>query len=294
MPRNMKKDGGKDGGQRAPKPRTRKSPQRLLTLARSSSAAMQDRITAITELPLQNEEALDTLLEVLRDAGEPVEVRLVALQALGAARFSMLSFEACRGDYLEALRQVAQDPDPELRQRVLGILAREKDRFAQERLLEGLRDPEKALVPPEKALQLLSYDIHSEAYPVAREIVADPPSPVARREALRLLAADAESAPLFERILRDKDEVSENRRFSAAVLQSLRPALLQEHAREILLDADDYPEIQATSLTAITQFGSTENVAGDDTLLQRVSALHGEGPAKVKRSAQQFLKRYER
>src|SRR5258705_13591202 len=54
------------------------------------------------------------------------------------------------------------------RQRVLGILMREKDGYAQTKLLEGLKNPGKSLLPPEKALQLLSYDIHAEAYSAAR------------------------------------------------------------------------------------------------------------------------------
>jgi len=40
---------------------------------------------------------------------------------------------------------------------------------------------------------------------------------------LRLLAADAGSAPLFEKILRDKDETKEARQVSAAALQTLNP-----------------------------------------------------------------------
>ena len=123
----------------------------------------------------------------------------------------------------QRLRAVATDADPELRQRVLGLLAREKDGFAEKRLLEGLQQPEKALVPPEKALQLLSYDIHAEAYPVARMIVKNPPNEEAKREALRLLAADASSKPLFERILNDKEETKENRQLSASALQAIAP-----------------------------------------------------------------------
>ena len=73
----------------------------------------------------------------------------------------------------------------------LGILMRDKDGFAQKKLLDGLKDPAKALVPPEKALQLLSYDVHADAYEVARDIVKKPPNDDAKREALRLLAADA-------------------------------------------------------------------------------------------------------
>ena len=113
----------------------------------------------------------------------------------------------------------------ELRQRVLGILAREKDAYAQKKLLEGLRKPEKALLPPEKALQLLSYDVHADAYPVAREIVEHPPNPLAKREALRLLAADAASAPIFEKLVRDKNESVELRQLGAAALHALKPEL---------------------------------------------------------------------
>ena len=104
-------------------------------------------------------------LNVLRNKDEPVKVRLAALQSLQTASFSVVAFESCRGDYIGTLREVAEDPDPEIRQRVLGILAREKDGYAQKKLLEGLQHPDKALVPPEKALQLLSYDVHAETYP---------------------------------------------------------------------------------------------------------------------------------
>ena len=118
----------------------------------------------MAEVPLavcESDKNLQAMLNVLRNKDEPVEVRLAALQSLQAASFSVVAFESCRGDYIATLRAVAEDPDPELRQRVLGLLAREKDGFAQKKLLEGLKNPDKALVPPEKALQLLSYDVHA-------------------------------------------------------------------------------------------------------------------------------------
>ena len=148
------------------------------------------------------------------------------------------------------------------------------------------------MVPPEKALQLLSYDIHAEAYPLAREIVKNPPNSDAKREALRLLAADATAAPLFEKILRDKDETAENRQISASVLQALKPEKLQTLAREILLDTSEYDDIQATSLTALTQFGDPAAIAQDETLKKHVDKLRGEASTKVKQSARQFLKKY--
>ena len=105
-------------------------------------------------------------------------------------------------------------------------------------------------MPPEKALQLLGYDVHAESYGVARDIVSKPPSEVAKREALRLLSADAASAPLFEKLLRDKNEQREIRQISASALHAINPKKLQTHARELLLDDSDYDDIRATSLAA--------------------------------------------
>src|SRR6267143_519161 len=182
------------------------------TVAANAGRSVKNRVAALaglTRAVCDDNETFQGMLSILRDKSTPIAVRLAALSSLQAATFSVIKFNACRPAYLAALRSVASDPDPELRQRVLGVLSREHDGYAQKLLLEGLQKPEKALVPPEKALQLLSYDIHAEAYPVAREIVRKPPNAAAKREALRLLAADAASAPVFEKILRDKSESAE-------------------------------------------------------------------------------------
>src|SRR5262249_19627736 len=98
------------------------------------------------------------LLKALRDASKPIEERMATLQSLGAAAFSVANFESLHTDYIAALRDVATDPHEELRRRALGILTRNKDGYAQKKLLEGLKDPSKAVLPPEKALQLLGND----------------------------------------------------------------------------------------------------------------------------------------
>ena len=281
---------------RKPKTTRAKSASALLSVATNSRRSIKQRVAALAQAPLaacESDENLQSLLKVLRDKSEPKEVRYAALQSLQAASFSVITFEPCRNDYIAALRDVSDDPDPELRQRVLGILAREKDAYVQQKLLEGLKDPKKALVPPEKALQLLSYDVHAEAYSVARAMVNNPPNPTAKREALRLLAADSASAPIFEKVLRDKNEISENRQISAAALQTIEPAKLREHAREIVLDPSEYKEIQATSLTALTQFGD-KTIANDHALLKRVDSLSDKAPTMVKQSARRFLGKYRR
>lgn len=273
-----------------------RSTRAAMSVATSTNKTVKERVAALAEVPLaacESDKDLQAVLKVLLDKNEPVEVRLAALQSLAAAAFSVIAFESCRSDYIAALREVATDPDPEIRQRALGLLSREKDAFAQKKLLDGLKDPEKALVPPEKALQLLSNDVHAEAYSLARDIVAKPPNDDAKREALRLLAADATSAPVFEKVLRDKDEKRENRQIAASALHAINPEKLQATAREIVLDKSEYDDIQATSLSALTQFGDQEAIAGDKALLNGVDRLSaGKAKAKYKQSARRFLSKY--
>ncbi|HXT51076.1 MAG TPA: hypothetical protein VN811_08535 [Thermoanaerobaculia bacterium] len=274
-----------------------RSPRGAMAVAASPKRSAEERVAAMAQASstvCESDENLQKLLGVLRDQAEPIQVRLAALHALQAAAFAVASFEPCRGDYVAALREVATDPNAELRQRALGTLASDKDGFAQKKLLEGLRKPEMALVPPEKALQLLAYDAHADAYKAAREVLAAPPNPEAKREALRLLSADANSAPMLEKVLLDKSEDRENRQIAAAGLHALKPDRMQARARDILLDAGEFAEIQSTSLTALTQFGDEEKLADDQPLLARVDALKGEGAAKVKQSARKFLDRYVR
>ena len=270
---------------------------RAVAITASPRRTVKERTAAAAIAPLavcESEQDFQAMLKVLREASEPVKVRLAASQALQAASFSVLAFEGCRGEYIATLRQVAGDSDPELRQRVLGILMREKDGFAQKKLLEGLHQPDKALVPPEKALQLLSYDVHAAAYDTARAIVRKPPNEAARREALRLLAADATAAPLFEKLLLDKKELREIRQIAASALYALRPEKMQKHARDILLDKSDYDDIKATSLAALTQLGD-ETLSDDKALIKSVDRFStGKTTPKYRQTARQFLSKYGR
>jgi len=254
-----------------------------------------ERQTALTLDPTalcESGETFASVLSVLLDSSEPIEVRLTAFEAVAAARFSARNFESCRSDYIAALRKAAEDANPELRRRALGALARENDAFAQKKLLAGLKDPAKALVPPEKALQLLGNDVHADVYAIARELAAKPPSTVVQQEALRLLGSDPNSLQLLESILRDKSQPVESRQISAAALHAIDPSKYQQQAREMLLDKDENPDIQSMSLTALTYFGD-DKVSDDKRLLERVDELNKGAASPVKKIAKQFLSKYQ-
>jgi hypothetical protein len=228
----------------------------------------------------------------LTEIDRPVADRLSVLQAVQAATFGLLEFDAARPEYLAALRQVAMDTDEDLRKRALGILSRENDKFAQKLLLDGLQDPAKAVVAPEKALQLLSYNAHAGAYPIARKLVKNPPSVAAKREAIRLLASDPQSAKLIEDTLADKKESVEIRRLSANALHSLQPERLQRWAAKAAADNTEDEDMVATSLSALHEFGDTAAITSDKTLRTRVAKLRKGGTSKVKQLAGKLTKKY--
>ena len=266
-----------------------------MAAAASSSKGVTERVAALGAVSLaatSEDEDVPRVLSILGDADQPAEVRLAALEALQTASFSVVSFAPFVGRYVATLRKIADDPNPQLRESALGLLARRKDGSAQKKLLDGLKDPAKALVSPETALQLLSYDPHAEGYAAARKILDNPPSDDSRREALRLLAADAKSAPLFEKLLRDKGESPAIRRLAASAVHAINPQKLQEHARALVLDPTEEDDIRAVSLTALTYFGDNEAVATDEALKNQVNRLSESAPANVKKGARRFNKKY--
>lgn len=280
---------------------TSKSPTGYKTTwaaAGNPEGGSRQRVQAFTKLGGAVCDDMDVFrgtLAVVRDTKAPLSVRQAALSSLQAASFSSPNFSACRPTYMAGLRALVADPELEIRQRVLGFLAREGDGYAQDVLLKGLSDPGKAAVPPEKALQLLAYDPKAESYAVARRIVQRPPNPEAKQEALRLLGADSRSAKLFESLLMDKQESVEVRQIAASALNALDPDSLQKLARRIVLDVAETPELQAMSLSAMTNFGNEEAMVKDKPLAKRAARLAGsKSPQSVKASAKSFRRKYKR
>lgn len=240
----------------------------------------------------QREDLMDWVLGLLRDATEPKVLRLEALRILQALNFSSALFTAKRPEYISTLREVANTEDMEVRERVLQILAQEKDEYAQRRLVEGLKDPTKALLPPEKAIPLLRNDIHADYFPILREIVTRPPSAAAKREAIRLLGADPASRELLVDVLNNKKEGRETRRVSALALQALSPEVFEEHARRIVLDGDENQDLLATSINALTHSKVQQTAREDPEVSKRVERLSKQASSKeVKRAAEMYMYR---
>lgn len=253
----------------------------------------QLRIAALRSISYgigKRDELLDMVINLLRDNSQPTELRLEALDVLQQNSFSSALFQLKRPAFMAALREVLDASDQTLREQALETLAQEKDEYAQRRILEGLQNPSKAIVPPAKAVQLLGYDIHAEYFPILREMVLKPPSAAAKREAIRLLAADPASKDLLLNILQDKKEARETRRVSAIALQSLSPADFQEQAKQIIMDEDEHADIRATSINALAHMPDQQSLRQDTDLDQRIKNLQSHSTSKeVKKSAARYL-----
>jgi hypothetical protein len=235
--------------------------QAALDLARDSGKDAKLRAAAIKGLGVtlsREPSALQLLLRLLGDPAQPVPVRSAALSALKVAAFHVRAFYEQRPEYIVALRKAAQADDPDLRRRALAVLAREKDAPTQKRLIVGLEQPEKALVPPDKALLFLSYDVKLDLHDLLHRVVAVPPSESARLQALRLLAADASSKPLFEKLLKNKQESTEARLIALQALNALAPKQLHKQAAKIIGDAKENDDLREACLVAVSTFGTVE------------------------------------
>jgi len=160
----------------------------------------------------------------LADPNEAPEVRLVALGLLKLLSFSSPTFPEWRPMFFEALRRALSEP--ELRAAALEVLTQSRDRFAQEKLLEGLRDPGQALVPPDQALRLLSSDPHADVRDVARSVAAEPPDEETLLQAMKVLAGDPRSVEGFKSMLADSSQSLPVRKMAATALNNLAPEAL--------------------------------------------------------------------
>jgi len=293
-----------------------------------TQAARVSQLRALSPEISQHLELVDRLLDLLRDADEPVAVRKVALTLLQQSTFLGPVFDPKRPDYLHTLRSIVDDSDSELRRRVIGILARQKDEYVQRRLIDGLERRAKPLVPEAKAIQFLGYDIHSDHYAVLRRIAEQPtkrpkrpakraakragggapPRPtraareerprqtssgVARREAIRVLAADPKSGRLLARILDDKREKPDVRRASAIALQSVAPKKFEKMAMKIALDEKEDDQLRATSISALTHFGKPPSTPKERAFTKGVQKVHDMSASpQVKRAARSYISKF--
>jgi len=273
--------------------------KKALTLLKDANQGAQIRASAAMGLvheAARNEELLDYLIETLSNPEAPVELRGAALSVLQATTFTSPIFGAKRADYMNALRNVATEKTSassdkalaSLKSRAIEYLALEQDEYIQQRLLEGLEDPKKKIVKPEVAIQLLAYDLHADYYPTLRKIVENPPNKRSKKEALRNLAADPDSADLLLKCLNDKNEDKETRHVCAVGLQSLNPEALQRSVKQLITDPKEDKELRVALLNTMSYTPDTKIIDEDPEFQSKLDSI------EKKSSSRNFKKVYKK
>ena len=202
--------------------------------------------------PYDDPDALFKEIATFRDASQPAESRLAALQNIQTAIFSVSGFDRFRASFKDALRAVAtDDKDPELRSTALELLAAKKDEVAQQLLLKGLENPAEAIVSVAKAVQLLAHDDHGVAFPIARKILSGDYDVDAKEEALRVLASDSRvGRPVRQHIVGSLPAAA------AAIDQRVgtspgRSKKFEQLAQRIIVDNHEDDDVRANALGAL-------------------------------------------
>ncbi|HTI11600.1 MAG TPA: tyrosinase family protein [Puia sp.] len=248
----------------------------------------------LTNFAHGSEDAVKDLITILTDIGEPVEVRRSALATLSTISFSSSAFNAQLPAFKDALRKLVDDQDPELVQSAVESLAAYLDERIQKRLVAGLQDPTKALVPDAKAIQLLGLDIRAEYYPVIREILAHSHNPDVMREAIHVLSGDPASQDLIHQILLNKNTDTNVRLSSIAALNSFNAEAFQPTLKSLISDQGENKEIRTASFNSLSLHNDLTEVFKDAKFKQAVDDLQSGHDENLKKISRQFLLRRDR
>ena len=234
-------------------------------------------------------DALFKNIATYRDASQPTESRLAALQNIQTALFSVSGFNRFRASFNDALRAVAADKDQELRTSALELLAMNKDDYVQQLLLKGIENPAEALVPLAKAIQLLAQDDHGIAIPIARKILSGDYDVSAKVEALRALATDPGSKDLVAGILSNRALPQQLRSVSAAVLRTVDPQRFEQLAQRLIVDPSEDDEVRTNALGALDHLQGFSTKLNSD-FADKLSKLDLTGKSDdLRAAATQFL-----
>lgn len=223
----------------------------------------QDDLEAVLVDAETFESAMRMLLDLLADDSAASDLKLTALERLGAATFQPVRFAPFHAEYVERLRNLALSDAKELRHMALDRLSLENDEVAQGLLREGLEGTRKPLVPAATAVRFLARDEHGNAAPLFRDIARGGKGR-ARDEALRALAADNESVDLLASISSDKSERTTVRELAAMSLKAASPTRFASVARGMVLDGDEDDALRTSALSAVAHTPEAADLVDDD------------------------------
>lgn len=210
-----------------------------------------------------DEELMAEVIKIIGESKSPTALKHAALTVMQTASIGSPIYQSQRAAYFDAMRGLIEHDDAPVRTSAQEYLALEGDEYLQRRLLEGINEPTKKIAEPEVAVQLLSYDLHADHFPILRKLVENPPNERSKKEALRNLAADTSAKELLLKTLKDGKESREIREVCMAALQAQNAPELASYAKEVILTEAEDDELRATMLNALSYISGAEPLDGE-------------------------------
>jgi hypothetical protein len=218
------------------------------------SAAIRATALAMIEHAVdRNQDVVTEVLRLATSRDTPRPLRTIAVKVLTDLSFSSLTMQQRSADLLPALRTLTQDPDRELRFTAFSILAANGDDFAQQRLIECVRNPATAPLSRAECIRLLGLQLHGDAYPVLYDVLLRDREETTRIEAIRFLGGYAEARPKLLELLRDREQPEPVRMAVLGALHAADPETFPAIAIDIVRDETASDAMRIYGIQAVRQ-----------------------------------------
>jgi HEAT repeat protein len=214
--------------------------QQFRNLVLNETELPEIRATALDKIyqVMPDDEGLVTLsIEWLGNSQAPKVLREEALQVMDNFSFSSM-------DVPDVYQKMLEDPEPEFRLFAFTKLIVHGDARAQQKLIEGLENPDSALLPAPDAIGVLSMALKKEYYPTLNKVLQQTPDDATKLEAIRALGFYLEARGNLISISRNPNEKEEFREAALGALYAGDKENITEYIFPILTDKSATPRVQ--------------------------------------------------
>jgi len=229
------------------------------------------------------------VLRLLKNKNLPGDIRKAAFSCIQSIRFSSPVIASVQTQITDIFKGLVEDKNQKIREDVISYLAQEKDEYVQRKLLEGIHEPAKALLPEEKAIHLLGYDIHAGIYPILRNIVEKSSNNYSRMEAIHILGSEPDAKDLLLKVYNNKKERYGVRKNSLMALKTYHPEEFNRVATSTAVDDQENPNIRAISINALAHSNNESSYNNPDITEHLKKIGRKVGSAVLKKALDYYL-----
>ncbi|HEY6975772.1 MAG TPA: hypothetical protein VH396_05765 [Chitinophagaceae bacterium] len=187
---------------------------------------------------IPDDERLATLaIQWLSNRQSPGALREEALQVMDDLSFSSM-------DVPDFYEKMLEDPELEFRLFAFTKLISHGDARAQQKLIEGLENPQSALLPAPDAIGVLSMALKKEYYPVLYKVLQQTTDEATKLEAIRALGSYKEAREDLISISRNAKEKEEYREAALDALYTGDKENISDYVLPVLMDKSATQRLQ--------------------------------------------------